>query len=118
MFQIYAGIYECIYSLLFKYQSSKNRTLDQQCTVTRPGVSNIAGALAVELFVSILQHPLGGLAPADTNSEKTEYDGVLGMIPHSIRGFLSHYQTVLPAVEAFNSCVACSEKVIFIESFR
>lgn len=71
----------------------------------------MAGALAVELFVSILQHPLKGLAAAESDQDSTETSSLLGIIPHSIRGFISHYQTVLPATEAFTSCVACSEKV-------
>ena len=33
--------------------------MDQQCTVSRPGMSYLAAALAVELMVSVLQHPKG-----------------------------------------------------------
>jgi len=47
--------------------SLKDATLDQQCTVTRPGVAPLASAMLVELFVSILQHPLRARAPATTD---------------------------------------------------
>ncbi|KAI8434362.1 hypothetical protein MSG28_012421 [Choristoneura fumiferana] len=98
--------------------SLKDRTLDQQCTVTRPGVAAIAGALAVEILVGLLQHPLRIHAPAlcnlseDTQNIPADLQGVLGPIPHSIRGFLHSYQSVAPTCAKFKQCIACSDTVI------
>ena len=94
--------------------STRDRTLDQQCTVSRPGLSMIASALAVELLVSILQHPQGGLAAADSQSGQDDYDteSGLGLVPHQIRGFLSRFQNVIPASERFNMCTACSYTIL------
>ncbi|KAL3851845.1 hypothetical protein ACJMK2_015547 [Sinanodonta woodiana] len=96
--------------------STRDRTLDQQCTVSRPGMSYIASAQAVELLVSILQHPAGTDAPADISVGeehlKADHCSPLGLVPHQIRGFLSRFHQLLPASRAFDKCTACSRTVI------
>ncbi|KAF5298118.1 hypothetical protein FQA39_LY02542 [Lamprigera yunnana] len=99
--------------------SLSKRTLDQQCTVTRPGVSVIAAALAAELSISILQHHQGAKAPAfyrvnnrDFVNDWSAEECLLGMIPHSIRGFLSSYSNLLLTTEKYKQCIACSDVVL------
>uniref|UniRef100_A0A2K6FZA3 Ubiquitin-like modifier-activating enzyme ATG7 n=1 Tax=Propithecus coquereli TaxID=379532 RepID=A0A2K6FZA3_PROCO len=92
--------------------STRDRTLDQQCTVSRPGLAMIAGALAVELMVSVLQHPEGGYAIASSSDDRmNEPPTSLGLVPHQIRGFLSRFDNVLPVSLAFDKCTACSSKI-------
>ena len=110
-------------------QSMKDQTLDQQCTVTRPGVAAIASALLVELLTSLLQHPQKHHAPAPTirnggknegnssSSGPTTYDRdppdhALGIIPHQIRGFLNTFQNLVIHGRSFPQCSACSKPVI------
>ncbi|CAN7938620.1 unnamed protein product [Ixodes hexagonus] len=92
--------------------STRDRTLDQQCTVTRPGVSMMAGALAVELLVSLLQHPEKGHAPAGAGSWDVPCESPLGMVPHQIRGFIGRHHYMTPACTAFSMCTACSPTVV------
>merc|ERR1712142_1290736 len=94
--------------------STTDRTLDQQCTVTRPGASGTAAALAVELAMSCLVHELGPAAPASLGDGGTE--SVLGTVPHTIRGSLHSFTQITPTGPAFSQCTACSPKVL--ELFR
>ncbi|KAL6076176.1 Autophagy protein 7 [Balamuthia mandrillaris] len=106
------GCYFCN-DVVAPQDSLTDRTLDQQCTVTRPGVSFMAATMAVELLVSLLHHPLGGRAAAESAkdiSEKTEC--ALGLLPHQIRGFLSHFSQLLIVGHAYDKCTACSSKVL------
>ncbi|CAG2115500.1 unnamed protein product [Medioppia subpectinata] len=81
----------------------------------------LASALAVELMVSVLQHPMRGEAPAlivsgrgdeytDAVDEDTET--ALGLVPHQIRGFLSRFQQLMITSERFTQCSACSRAII------
>ncbi|KAL8848523.1 MAG: hypothetical protein Q9221_006451 [Calogaya cf. arnoldii] len=105
------GCYFCS-DVVAPADSMADRTLDQQCTVTRPGIAAIASALLVEMMVSILQHPLGGLAPAPTSPNDDRGDHPLGVVPHQIRGFLSTFQNLVIKGHSYDCCSACSSRII------
>ncbi|XP_014481598.1 PREDICTED: ubiquitin-like modifier-activating enzyme atg7 isoform X2 [Dinoponera quadriceps] len=100
--------------------SQSDRTLDQQCTVTRPGLSQIAAGLAVELLMAITQHPQGISARALTNNNTDDHTenvdnplvGILGGVPHTIRGSLWGHDMKLTVTYRFASCTACSVPLI------
>ncbi|TVY44862.1 Ubiquitin-like modifier-activating enzyme [Lachnellula subtilissima] len=102
--------------------SVKDQTLDQQCTVTRPGVAAMASNLLVEVLVSLLQHPLGAQAPAPVASVNQETHSIdydrdppehpLGIVPHQIRGFLSTFQNKIISGKSYDCCSACSPKIV------
>ena len=72
----------------------------------------IASAKAVALMVNTLHHPLGAKCPADTCASLTDSSTTpMGMVPHQIRGFLSHFRNVHPIAKHFPKCTACSDIV-------
>ena len=80
--------------------------MDQQCTVTRPGLSFIAAALAVELLVSLLQ-VTGSSKEVPDNAQS-----LLGKIPHQIRGNLANQEMFTLSGTAFEHCTCCSESIL------
>lgn len=107
-----SGCYFCL-DCVGPKNTTLNRTLDQQCTVTRPGVAPIASATAVELLVSLLHHPRRFDAPADhVECLSDATDSPLGIAPHVVRGFMSHMRTLTSAAEPSKYCSACSESIL------
>ena len=92
-------------------KSLTDRTLDQQCTVTRPGVAAIASALLVEVLVSLIQHPLGAAAPAPASSMEDRGNNPLGLVPHQVRGYVSNFQNILIKGRSYDCCSACSDRI-------
>nr|POE47985.1 ubiquitin-like modifier-activating enzyme atg7 [Quercus suber] len=120
------GCYFCS-DVVAPADSMKSATLDQQCTVTRPGAAPLASSLAVELLVSITQHRLKGRAPAPTPSKVGSANQIqpapptdpslpdshpLGTVPHQLRGFMSTWQTIQIKGQAYDCCAACSPKIL------
>lgn len=107
------GCYFCN-DVVAPVDSLKSATLDQQCTVTRPGVAPIASALAVELLVSILQHPDRAAAAAPPPNEPTAAHPAhpLGSVPHQLRGFLSDWRKLVIRGKAYDCCSACSPSIL------
>ena len=79
--------------------------------MTRPGIAAIASALLVEIFISILQHPHGGLAPSPKSQDDDREKHPLGIVPHQIRGYLSNFQNLLVNGKSYDCCSACSDRV-------
>jgi ubiquitin-like modifier-activating enzyme ATG7 len=104
------GCYFCN-DVVAPVDSTRDRTLDQQCTVTRPGVSAVAGSLAVELLIGILHHPQREHAPASILGG-TEQQSELGFVPHQIRGSMSTFQNALLTGTSYSQCTACSPVVV------
>ncbi|KAH7883150.1 hypothetical protein F5I97DRAFT_1902440 [Phlebopus sp. FC_14] len=111
------GCYYCN-DIVAPADSLTDRTLDQMCTVTRPGLASIASSTAVELLVSLLQHPDGLHAPppptqADgSQADPSESGSVLGLVPHQLRGFLAQFRNLPIAGAAYDKCTGCSEVVL------
>ncbi|KAI6007793.1 hypothetical protein F5J12DRAFT_830735 [Pisolithus orientalis] len=113
------GCYYCN-DIVAPTDSLTDRTLDQMCTVSRPGLAPIAASTAVELMVSLLQHPDGAHAPPPPPQSTTANDigsesasnSVLGLVPHQLRGFLAQFRTLPVTGAAFDGCTGCSEAVI------
>jgi ubiquitin-like modifier-activating enzyme ATG7 len=109
------GCYFCM-DVMGPSNSQRDRTLDQQCTVTRPGLAQIASGLAVELMVALLHSPRRQrtpallpplLAPSDRgsggggNKRGEENEGgeeECEPLPHMIRGVLGSFSQVNPVV--------------------
>ncbi|KAK5782045.1 hypothetical protein RI543_000531 [Arxiozyma heterogenica] len=101
------GCYFCN-DIVVPTDSMRLKTLDQMCTVTRPGVALLASSQAVELMVSMLQR--------DKAQESNKGQCILGEIPHQIRGFLDKFETLKVESPAYTHCSACSH--IIVETCR
>lgn len=110
---VHLGCYFCN-DVVAPTNSMSNRTLDQQCTVTRPGLAPMSGAMAVEMLVNLCHHPQMALAAPSTGDEERDGTGVqspLGSVPHQVRGFLHNWSNTLLSAQPFNGCTACSDIV-------
>nr|CCC94164.1 putative ubiquitin activating E1 enzyme [Trypanosoma congolense IL3000] len=119
------GCYFCS-DVVAPQDSMTARTLDQQCTVTRPGLSAIASATAVELLAQLYNHPLGFACPPyveDNRPRTQESDGdcdslrsravcPLGRIPQQIRGNIAHHQVYTLHGYRYELCTACSDAIV------
>jgi ubiquitin-like modifier-activating enzyme ATG7 len=81
--------------------SSRDRAMDEQCTVTRPGVAALASSLACELLAQW------------TLSSDTSIDS----LPHAIRGFLGRWNLIQVSQPALPECVACGPAVLKVCSY-
>ncbi|KAL8272891.1 hypothetical protein Esti_003200 [Eimeria stiedai] len=118
--------------------SISHRTLDEQCTVTRPGVGALACAVAVELLASLTQHPegfaaphtevdplAGGSAAAAAAAAAAAHDkhpqqarprtkgfSCLGATPHMIRANFADFSLLMEHQPRCSTCSCCSAGIV------
>lgn len=95
------GCYFC-QDILEPKNSQDNATMDQKCTVTRPGVAGIVSGYAVELMVSCI---------ADRQHLQKPLTKI-NIIPQQIRGDLSTFETKISMGPQSSCCLACSDSVM------
>lgn len=64
------------------------------------------------IFNSVEAEALVGNSRDNINSNDAKLVGLLGCVPHTIRGSLWNYDTQLTITHRFTSCTACSVPVI------
>jgi len=105
------GCYFCN-DIISPKNSTRDRSMDEQCTVARPGLSGICGSLAGEMLATILQHPNGIFADVPGNEYARDMDAPLGNPPHMIRGSLKGFSQQSFSGHAFPLCPACGDVVV------
>jgi ThiF family len=101
--------------------SAGGRSMDEQCTVVRPGLARIAAAHAVEMAAALSQHDAWLRAPPlDTDAAAPVMDAAgagqqgpaLGGVPHMLRGCLTGFSQTHMTGRANGCCSACSKGVV------
>ena len=93
--------------------STSFRSLDLQCTVTRPGIAMAASAIAVEVMAALYtsssarRQRTGG-----TEFGLNEGQASLGAVPDQVRGFFGGFSLAPAVTEPFERCICCSTAVI------
>ncbi|KAG5510863.1 hypothetical protein JKF63_06364 [Porcisia hertigi] len=108
------GCYFCS-DIIAPTDSLSFRALDEQCTVTRPAVSSIASAIAVELLAQVYQHPSGFRCPAYRESAADKDDQgkcCLGVIPQQIRGSVFSHTMYHLCGERNHICTGCADPLL------
>lgn len=73
--------------------------------------------------MSILQHPLKSRAPVDSSKQQnpalpshpslpTPFSHPLGIVPHTIRGYLSNFNNIQVEGKPYDCCSACSDTIL------
>jgi ubiquitin-like modifier-activating enzyme ATG7 len=73
--------------------------------------------MGVELAVGLLHHPERQHAqpPSQEQGKNTtvaESGGIMGALPHQVRGFLATFHNVVAVGHAFDRCTGCSSSVL------